>query len=180
MADEQPVEQPADIADIIARATPRERTVRICIRGDLAGRAEELQDQITQVSEDWEPEDLTDVHPARALAQEMKELREQVKASEVPFTLRYIGEKKYSDLVAAHPSDDKNEAWGETFPAALIAASCVSPRMTEDQAHQLFEKVNQGEVKKLFDAAWDVHNASDIVPFSLAVSALLAGLGGEK
>lgn len=170
-----------DISEIIKKAKPRERTVRICLAGDLAGRAEELQEELLRLQEDWEPDSLTDVNPGRAIAEEMKTVREQVRESEVPFTLRYIGDKKYSDLVAAHPSDSANELFDDgTFPAALIAASCVEPEMSEEQAHELFEKLNQGEIKKLFDVAWDVHNSSDLVPFSLAASALLAGLGGEK
>ena len=171
----------ASIEDILAEATPRERTVKVCIRGDLAGRMEELQDQLAQTSTDWEPSDLSEVHPGRAIAEEMKALREQIKVAERPFTLRYIGDKAYSDLMAAHPSEDDNEAFNsETFPRALIAASCVDPVMSEEQAAQLFEKINEGEIKKLFDAAWDVHNSSEMVPFSLLASGLLAALGGEK
>jgi hypothetical protein len=56
----------------------------------------------------------------------------------------------------------------------------VDPVMSEEQVTQLFEKINEGEIKKLFDAAWDVHNSSDIVPFSLLASGLLAALGGES
>ena len=171
----------ASIEDILAEATPRERTVKVCIRGDLAGRAEQLQEDLAQVSSDWEPEALTDVHPGRELAVQLKEVREQIKAAERPFTLRYIGDKAYSDLMAAHPSKDDSQAFdSESFPRALIAASCVDPVMTEEQVTQLFEVINEGEIKKLFDAAWDVHNSSEMVPFSLLASALAAGLGGEN
>ena len=94
---------------------------------------------------------------------------------------RYIGDRAYSDLMAAHPADNDNEAFdSETFPRALVAASCVDPVMTEGDVTELFEVINEGEIKKLFDAAWEVHNAADVIPFSLAASALLAGLTGEK
>jgi hypothetical protein len=169
------------IEDILARAKPREKTVLVCIRGDLAGEAERLQDELSRVSTDWEPADLTDVHPGRELAEQLKELREQVREAEEPFLLRYIGDKAYSDLMAAHPSKDDNEAFdSESFPRALVAASCVEPVMSEEQVAQLFEVINEGEIKKLFDAAWDVHNSSDMVPFSLLASGLLAALGGES
>ena len=171
----------ASIDDIIKQATPRERTVQVCIRGDLAGEAERLAAEVAKVSEDWEPSDLAEEHPGRALAAQLKEVREQARAAEVPFTLRYIGDKAYSDLLAAHPSSDANELFDSVaFPKALIAACCVDPVMTVDQATELFEKLNQGEIKKLFDAAWDVHNSSELIPFSLAASALLAAFGGEK
>jgi hypothetical protein len=171
----------SSIEDILAQATPRERTVKVCIRGDLAGEAERLQDELSRVSEDWEPADLTDVHPGRELAAQLKELQQQIRGAEVPFKLRYIGDRAYSDLMAANPSKDDSQAFdSETFPRALIAASCVDPVMSEEQVTELFEKINEGEIKKLFDAAWDVHNSSDIVPFSLLASGLLAALGGES
>jgi hypothetical protein len=169
------------IEDILAEATPRERTVMVCVRGDLLGEADRLQDELNRVSSDWEPADLTDVHPGRELAVKLKELREQVKAAERPFKLRYIGDKAYSDLMAANPAKDDGQAFdSEAFPRALIAASCVDPVMTEAQVARLFEVINEGEIKKLFDAAWDVHNSSEMVPFSLLASALTAALGGES
>jgi hypothetical protein len=153
----------------------------VCIRGDLAGEAERLQDELSRVSEDWEPADLSEAHPGRAIAEQLKAVHAQVREAEEPFKLRYIGDRAYSDLMAAHPSKDANEAFdSEAFPRALVAASCVEPVMSEEQVTQLFEVINEGEIKKLFDAAWDVHNSSDLIPFSLAASALLASLIGEK
>ncbi|MGR3870987.1 hypothetical protein ACUXZZ_20635 [Streptomyces graminifolii] len=168
------------IEDILKAATPRERTVRVCIRGDLAGEAERIAAELAKVSEDWEPSDLTEVHPARELAAQLKAVREEAREAEAPFTLRYIGDKAYSDLLAAHPGNDNELFDSVTFPRGLIAASCVDPVMTDEQVIELFEVINEGEIKKLFDAAWDVHNSSDLIPFSLAASALLAGLGGES
>lgn len=173
----------AKISEILAQAKPRERTVMVCTRGDLAGEAARLAAEVARASEDWEPADLTDVHPGRELAAQLKAVREQVRQAEVPFLLRYIGDKAYSDLLAAHPSTKPDEELFDsvTFPRALIAASCVDPVMTEDEVIQLFEVINEGQIKALFDGAWDVHNDGDsIVPFSVAVSALLAGLGGES
>lgn len=169
------------IADILQQAKPRERTVMVCIRGDLAGEVERLSEEISRVSSDWEPEDLTDEHPARALAAKLKEARDQARAAEVPFTLRYIGDKAYSDLLAAHPSKDEGQLFdAHTFPRALIAASCVDPVMTEEEAAELFEVLNQGEIDKLANTAWDVHTSVDLAPFSLAASALLARAFDEK
>jgi hypothetical protein len=169
------------ISDILKRAKPRERTVPICIRGDLAGEVERLAEEISKVSSDWEPADLTEEHPARALAARLKEVREEAKAAEVPFTLRYIGDKAYSDLLAAHPSQDEGQLFdAQTFPRALIVASCVDPVMTAEEAADLFEVLNQGEIDKLANAAWDVHTSVDIAPFSLAASALLARAFEEK
>ncbi|KUN34833.1 hypothetical protein AQJ30_27585 [Streptomyces longwoodensis] len=170
-----------NIDDILKRAKPRERTVRVCIRGDLASRVEQLAEELSRVSKDWEPQDIADEHPGRRIAADLKAAREAAQEAEVPFTLRYIGDRAYSDLVAAHPSDDEKELFdGRTFPRALIVASCVDPVMDEKQAAELFEVISQGEIEKLFQAAWDVHHSADLGPFSLAASALLAGLGGAS
>jgi len=169
------------IEDILKKARAREKTVHICLAGDLAGEAERLSDELARVSEDWQPADMTDVHPGRKVAADLKAVQEQVKAAQEPFTFRYIGDRAYSDLLAAHPSEKEEELFDEaTFKPALIAASCVQPEMTVVDTLRLFEVINEGEIRKLFEAAWEVHHASDIVPFSLAASALLAGLGGES
>jgi hypothetical protein len=170
-----------NIADILKQATPRQRTVPVCVRGDLASEVERLADEMARETKEWEPSSIADEHPGRRLAAELKAAQEAVKAAEVPFVLQYIGDRAYHDLLAAHPSDNPNELFDDrTFPKALIVAACVDPEMTAEQAEELFEVINQGEQKKLFDAAWEVHNAADVSPFSLAASALLAGLGGEK
>ncbi|MFF7982279.1 hypothetical protein ACFZDK_24645 [Streptomyces sp. NPDC007901] len=167
------------IEEILKQAKPRERTVMVCTRGDLAGEAERLAQELTQVNEDWEPSDLSEQHPARAIAARLKEVRDQARESEVPFTLRYIGDKAYSDLLAAHPGKTEDQLFDEnTFPRALVVASCVEPKLTAESAAALFEVLNQGEIQKLASAAWDVHTSADLAPFSLAASALLAGLGG--
>ncbi|MFJ8110424.1 hypothetical protein [Streptomyces sp. NPDC096132] len=172
-----------NIEEILKAATPRQRTVQVCVRGDLASEVERLTAELAQVSQEWEPESIADEHPGRRIARELREAQTAAKAAEVPFVLRFVGDRAYNDLLAAHPSDNPNELFDDrTFPKALIVASCVDPVMTAEQAEELFEKVNVGEQKRLFDAAWEVHNdaASDASPFSLAASALLAGLGGGK
>lgn len=171
-----------DISDILARVKPREAVARICLAGDVAAEVDALQDELGRVSEDWEPGDLTAVHPGRETAQKLAAAREEMRAAEVDFRFRYIGDRAYHDLLAQHPSADPQQAFdSETFPVALVAASAIDPVMTEKQVAELFESINEGQIKKLFDAAWEAHNgAPEAVPFSLAVSALLAGLGGEK
>lgn len=171
-----------DIADILKRAKPRETVARICLAGDVAAEVDGLQDELSRVSEDWEPGDLTAVHPGREVAEKLAGARERMRGAEVDFRFRYIGDRAYHDLLAAHPPTDEQQAFdAETFPPALIAAACIDPVMTEKQAKELFEVINEGQIKRLFDAAWEAHNgAPEAVPFSLAVSALLAGLGGEK
>ncbi|MET7648374.1 hypothetical protein ABZS83_33080 [Streptomyces sp. NPDC005426] len=170
-----------DIKALLAKAKPRERTVKIMLDGALAGEIERLEAELVEVSQDWQPSDLTETHPGGPIAEQIAQLRETARDSEGEFRFRYIGDEEYSSLLAAHPSTDKDQAFdSESFPRALIAASCVDPVMTEDDAKALFKIINQGQIQTLFDAAWDVHNSSSLVPFSLAASALLAAAGGGE
>ncbi|MFW3474464.1 hypothetical protein ACN24M_24680 [Streptomyces microflavus] len=170
-----------DIKALLAKARPREGSVTILLDGQIAGEIERLEAELLTVSEDWQPSDLTEQHPGRKVSEQIAKLRKQAKASEGAFRFRYIGDEAYSSLLAAHPSKDPQEGFDSvTFPRALIAASCVDPVMTEDDVKALFEVVTQGQIKALFDTAWDVHNSNGLVPFSLAASALLAALGGDE
>ncbi|SFT31812.1 hypothetical protein [Streptomyces sp. ok210] len=170
-----------DIKELLAKARPRERTIKLLLAGDIAGEIERLEDKLREVSEDWQPADLTEQHPGKAISAQIAKLREQARESEAEFKLRNIGDEAYSSLMAAHPATNENEGFDSvTFPRALIAASCVDPAMTVDDVKALFEVITQGQIKELFDAAWDVHNSSGLVPFSLAGSALLAALGDVK
>ncbi|MFJ4916055.1 hypothetical protein [Streptomyces sp. NPDC088726] len=171
-----------DIKALLAKAKPRERAVKIMLDGALAGEIERLEGELLTVSEDWQPSDLAEQHPGREIAAQIAALRETARESEAEFRFRYIGDEAYSSLLAEHPSTDNNQAFdSESFPRALIAASCVDPVMTEADARDLFKVINQGQIQTLFDAAWDVHNSASLVPFSLAASALLAAaVGAEK
>lgn len=170
-----------DIKALLAKAKPRERTVKVMLDGATAGEIEGLEAELLEVSEDWQPSDLAEEHPGRGIAARIAELREKARESEAEFRFRYIGDEEYSSLLAAHPSTSKEELFdSESFPRALIAASCVDPVMTADEAKELFKVINQGQIQRLFDAAWDVHNAAGLVPFSLAASALLAAVGGDE
>lgn len=170
-----------DIKDLLAKAKPRERAVKVLLDGETAGEIERLEAELLEVSEDWQPADLADEHPGRQISAQIAELREKARASEAMFRFRYIGDEEYSSLLAAHPSTNKEELFdSNSFPRALIARSCVDPVMSEEQAKELFKVINQGQIQTLFDAAWDVHNSSGLVPFSLAASALLAAAGGGE
>ncbi len=94
----------------------------------------------------------------------------------VTFTFRSIGRVAMRDLLDAHkPTPDQRRELREaqklvgipshrraelpfnsdTYPPALIAACCVSPAMTEDEATELWESEawGEGELMSLFEAA---------------------------
>lgn len=169
-----------DIKDILARAKPREHSIRICVAGDLAAEYDRLQAELAQVAA-WQPQSMAEENPSTALAQQMAELQERMKDAEVEFTFRALGAKAWSDLVAEHPGKTSDDAWdAETLAPALVSACSIDPIMSAAEVDELFETLNVGQRQLLIDAAWQVNGEATSIPFSLHASAILASRTGEK
>ncbi|MFH8752935.1 hypothetical protein ACH4GK_17930 [Streptomyces rimosus] len=170
-----------DITEIIKRAKPRETTVTLYLAGDEAAEVERLEAELAGLSDTWQPDSLGAKNPGEKLAKEIAAARKRLKASAVEFRLRALGRLAWSDLVAAHPSKDKAQAWDpETFPQALLAACCVEPAMKPEQVADLFEVLNEGQRIALCQAAYDVNAEATSVPFSVSASSILASLTDGK
>jgi hypothetical protein len=169
-----------DITDILKRARPREKAVWLCLAGDVMAEIEDLERQLTAVSDTWEPDSLAAVNPAEAIAKKIKAAREKMRKAEAKFTLRSLGDKAWSDLVAAHPSADKNQMWDpDTFPKAALVACLVDPVVTAEQAEELFGVINQGQREELLAAAYEVNAEATAIPFSVSASGILAGIAAR-
>lgn len=100
-----------------------------------------------------------------------------VRESSIKFVMQGIRTKDYDDLIAAHPPTEeqleKLKAQGETdvpfdvetFPYALIAATCVEPDVPkEDLIAWLHEDSwNRFEILTLFNAANEVNQTRRII-----------------
>ena len=169
-----------DISEIIAKARPRELTVRICLAGDVAAEVDRLEAELQDVSQ-WQSESIADENPGLRLAEQIKDARERMRQAEAEFTFRALGDRAWSDLVAKHPGKTEEDAWDpDSLAPALVSACAVEPVMTAEQVGELFEVLNQGQRQQLIDAAWQVNGEATPVPFSLHASAILASHTGEK
>jgi hypothetical protein len=90
---------------------------------------------------------------------------------------RAIGMREYDKLVAKHPPKAEQRAEGasfniDTFAPALIAAVCVEPEMTEEDAKEIWESPDwsRGDVMVLFRNAVELNNRGLDIPFSATVS----------
>lgn len=84
----------------------------------------------------------------------------------IEFTFKGIGRKAFNTLVEEHQSQENKGEWDpETFPPALIAASCADPAMTPDEAKLLWD-----------DEAWSVQELDQLFTGALKVNAALRGV----
>jgi hypothetical protein len=182
-----PVSGPADAAgsidDVISGITLPERSATLCLRGDLQARWEDLERQL-QAAGRAEGESLAGRSAqARELAERMDAIAEEMRGHQVVFRFRGLSALAYRDLLDKHrlPEERREESadginW-KTFPAALIAACCVSHPMTAEKAEKLCDAVTDAQWDELFEAARTTNRGLINVPPTLSSSAVRAATG---
>lgn len=177
-----------EFTDLLAQATPPQRTVQICLRGDLVAQWEETARQLAKTKERDPGASLAGTG-AGALARDLERLTAEMEPFTVPFLLRGLSRPAYKALEAAHPprqgpdgkvltADADDGVNVDTFWYALVRACVISPQVTGEQWAELFDqKLSDGQVNQLASAALLVSRGTVDVPFFSAVSAHLASSG---
>lgn len=161
-----------DLNTLLAQARLPERTVALCLRGDLQAQYEKLERQLAEAEQ--KPGDkLTDQGP-RAIAQQIEQLRDQMRGSTVMVTLRALPRREWTELVAKHPPKDQSMMWDpDTFGPDLVRRSIVDPALSEDQWTKLDAKLTDAQFGELGSTALDLNRRPVDVPFSHAASRTL-------
>ncbi len=86
---------------------------------------------------------------------------------------RALGSKEYDDLIAKHPPTKKDKddggVWNtETFPPALIAASSLDPKITDEESEKIWESPDwsRGELFDIFTRLVRLNQEGLDVPFT--------------
>jgi len=98
------------------------------------------------------------------LEEQLKKLEKLKQERSVTFLLRGLSAQRYNQLYHEHPprrdpgtgAVDVRDAYGynsATFPAALVRASIVQPRMTDARWNKTINLITEGQFNKLFEAA---------------------------
>ncbi|MGW4803006.1 hypothetical protein [Kitasatospora sp. NPDC004272] len=169
-----------DIKAIIKGARRREKTVPLCLAGDLVGEYEELERQLSDVAA--LVGDSLAGSPRVSIAERMEELRAQMAEHLVLFRFRALDPRSWSDLLADHPGTAPEDVFDlETFGPAAIAACAIDPAMSVAEFGELAEQLSTGQQRELMEAVWEINTtAVQKVPFSLLASATAAGRGGAN
>lgn len=182
---------PVDIKALIASSRRAERTVPVCLRGDLQAEFEDLERALAELNAARAPADtrLSGHRPGRDIAEAIEALREAMRSATVVFRLRALSPRAWDDLVAAHPPR-KTEDGGvdprdysgvnvDTFFPPLVRACVIYPGLDDQDWETLLGDGEHGLSNRQFDelagAAWTVNKGSVDVPFSRAASRLIQG-----
>lgn len=170
----------ANIGDILASAKLPERTVEVCMRGDLLAEWQDLEKQLakTQAAEHG-TDSLARGGDARKIAERMQQLRDEMRKHEVTFRFRALPSREYSDMQAKHRPTQKQREQGydlnwNTWPVALVSACAIDPAMDEEEAGKLADTISDAQWDQLFSCALTVNRAQVDVPNSSSASEILA------
>lgn len=176
---------------LLAAARLPERTVPICLRGDLTAEFEELERQLEDAQRNPHAS-LEDVAGTAGIAERMEELREDMIAHTYQFRLRAMTRPRWRTFIAEHPPR-KDEESGEvderdryvgvntdTFYPALVRASVVDPQLDDAEWSLLLDQaLTDRQFDTLSSAAWGLNRRDVDVPFSLAASRMTRSSGTE-
>ena len=171
------------IDEFLGAAKAPRLSVPINVRADLLARHAELKAKLDQAQrEDLRNIGITGGKAAPAVEEEIAELEDEMADSEMVFVFEGLGHREYVKLLTQHPPSKRDKAANldfneTTFPPALIAASCVEPEMTLEQATTLCDTITDGQFSKLWNVAIAVNVGSDAAPKSVRRSATVAPNG---
>lgn len=177
-----------DFKALLAGAKLPERTVPICLRGDLTAEFEELEQQLEEALR--VPASSLEGDGSAGIAERIEALRAQMQAHTYRFRLRAMPHPVWRAFCAEHPPrkddegavDERDRLLGvntETFWTALVHRSVVDPVLSADEWTTLGEALTDRQFSDLADAAWALNRRDVDVPFSPAASRMTRGSGSE-
>ncbi|MFI6594999.1 hypothetical protein ACIBHX_02055 [Nonomuraea sp. NPDC050536] len=171
------------VDDLKAKVRRPEKTVSLCLAGDLQAEFEDLERELAAARDQPSSGTLAGGSAEAAeIARRIQALQAEMREHSEVFKFRGLTRREHSDLVARHPpteeqleqSPNVDVNW-ETYGVALIAACCVSHPMTEAEAGELVDILTTAQYSALYQAASAVNILGLDIPNSFTASAVLQG-----
>lgn len=166
----------------LAAARLPERSVELCLRGDLVAQLQDLSRQLVEVERDEKATGSASLDGGQLveLANQIRVLREEMQDDTIVLRLHALPRRKWTALVAAHPPREDNQADQVTgmnvdeFAEDLIRQCVVDPALDDEDWARLEEVLSDGQWQALTNAAFAVNTRDVDVPFSARASRILA------
>lgn len=177
-----------DFKTLLAAAKLPERTVPICLRGDLVAEFDDLERQLDDALH--RPATSLEGDGSGAIAERMEQLRQEMRQHSYLFRLRAMTRPRWHAFVAAHPPrrdgdevDARDRIRGvnvETFFPALVRESVVDPTLDDAEWSLLLdESLTDRQFDELANAAWALNRGEVDIPFSPVASRMTRSSGTE-
>lgn len=168
------------LAQIVASAKPVQRTVTMCLAGDLLDEHERLEAQLIEASNKaTQAGKLNSSGEVKRLAEAVQRCEKAMQAASDDFVFERLPGDAWMKLRDEHPArDGRQEAFNlDTFPRAAVSASCVSPEGMDDPETfaAFWDTLNTAQRLELFFSGARAANEEGVsVPFSVTASAVLS------
>lgn len=176
---DDPANQP-DIDALIDGAALPQRSVDLCLRGDLQAEWETLDKALADTQRPGFDSLGGDTPEAEAIAERMETLRDQMAKATVTFTFQAVSGRRWAALLAEHPvpedGTDAEKGLGlnlRTFFPTLLIESTVTPDMGKARWDRLIPKLSDAQWAKLTNAVWMLNRGEVEVPFSRDASRIV-------
>lgn len=168
-----------------------ETVVSLCLRGDLRAEWDRLKAEFDSGPADDEPSTMAVRAAKRRIADQLKQVEDEMRAATVQFRLRALPRKRlpgmakeqvtWHELVERHPPrtgpdgkpDKRDATLGvniTSFFDELVRVSIVEPVLSDEQWLAFNERVTDAQWDELTRAAWGLNRSGVDVPFSRAAS----------
>lgn len=178
--------KPKALKDRLAAAKPAERSVEVCLRGDLRAEHDALTRELKRIRA-GAVQSLAGQADEAKVAQTIQALEAQMADEMLTVTVRALSRMDWRKLVEQHPprqGNDGDRVLGADFAALMDEATprcVVDPEMDAEDWERLNEVLASGDWDRIYTAVWEVNREGGDVPKSLLASRVMAERGdGQK
>ena len=168
-----------DFTELLKAAKLPERTVDLCLNGDLQAEIEDLLRELRDAEQARAKNDSLDGGADVARIKErIEDLRQQMLDHTYTFRLRALPRRQFNDLVNAHPPRQQDDGEvdpvdaevgfnNDTFAHAMVRACVTDPVLDDEQWADLYDnKLTDYQAHQLQGAAWLLNRRRVDVPLS--------------
>lgn len=175
--------------DLIAAARLPERTVQLCLRGDLLAEHAELEARLA-VARRASADSLAGNADAVRISHDIEALQELMAEHTIELRLRALPRRQWAELVAKHPPrrDDGGRTLDadtsgvnvDAFMAEVLHRCIVDPELPEAEFARLVDEcLTDAQYGQLTETVWTLNRSEVSVPFSRAASTILRASAPE-
>lgn len=166
----------ADVSKLLASAKRPERTVVLCMRGDLQADWEDLDRKLIAARTQRVATLAGGTEEEAGFAAKIQELEAEMAENSITFRLRALPRRQFLELTQAHPpraGDERDKSIGlnaDTYYDALIGACLLEPELEQDELTEFLDLLTSRQFEELMEAAWNLNRGDVSVPFSYTAS----------
>lgn len=175
------------IKDRLAAAKLPERSLQVCLRGDLRAEFDALELQLRDARQSSGRKRMSERPEAAQIAEKMATLQDEMADAMLDLTVRALPRREWQRLYREHPPEPDRPgdvAVGvalDDFMAVVVPLCVVEPVLDAEDWARLDETLASADYDRIFNAVWEVNRSGVDVPKSQLASLVMneGGVGSK-